>query len=73
MSYIIKGVRCANCKKELFSMSRHHFVSCGCPADTFVDGGWAYLRVGGCPEFQDNGDLLTVIKESDVPQKESAW
>ncbi|KKN28318.1 hypothetical protein LCGC14_0855620 [marine sediment metagenome] len=28
-------------------MYRHDFQSCGCPAETFVDGGFDYNRVGG--------------------------
>jgi hypothetical protein len=54
-------------------MSRHDFRACDCPAYTFSDGGGAYLRVGGSPELDENGNIVLIIKWSDVPQKESAW
>lgn len=40
-------VRCLECGKILESKSRHDFQSCGCPNNTFVDGGEDYLRCGG--------------------------
>ncbi len=40
-------IKCPACKKVLHSMYRHDFQSCGCPAETFVDGGFDYNRVGG--------------------------
>jgi len=43
------GVRCPGCKEELFSNSRHDFVSCKCGA-TFIDGGFEYQRGGYDPK-----------------------
>lgn len=41
------GVVCPDCKKRMFSFSRHDYRTCGCPNDTMVDGGFDYLRYGG--------------------------
>lgn len=40
-------IQCLACKKVLVSNYRHDFNSCGCPNDTFIDGGYDYLRCGG--------------------------
>jgi hypothetical protein len=40
-------IKCPNCGEILHSLSRHDFVKCGCEAETFVDGGEAYIRIGG--------------------------
>ena len=40
------GIRCPECSEEIYSNSRHDFVSCKC-RDSFVDGGFDYLRYGG--------------------------
>lgn len=40
------GIRCPECREEIYSNSRHDFVACKCDA-VFVDGGFAYLRFGG--------------------------
>ena len=54
-------------------MSRHDFVSCGCTAGTYSDGGGAYMRAGGRPALEEDGALVIIEKESDTPQKGSAW
>ena len=41
------AIRCVECGKVLESKHRHDFVSCGCPNNTFVDGGGDYRRMGG--------------------------
>jgi hypothetical protein len=41
------SVRCRPCGETLISTSRHDFRQCGCPQETFVDGGSEYLRTGG--------------------------
>jgi len=41
------SVKCLECGKILISRSRHDFVQCDCPNQTFVDGGDNYIRVGG--------------------------
>jgi hypothetical protein len=41
------GVACLGCNTALYSLDRHHFHSCNCPNETFVDGGRDYLRSGG--------------------------
>ena len=40
-------VRCPLCRRVMHSISRHDFQGCGCPEDTYVDGGEDYMRVGG--------------------------
>jgi len=42
----ISGVKCAECGKRLFSFHVHDFKFCGCPNETFIDGGREYLRYG---------------------------
>lgn len=41
-----KGIKCPNCKEEIYSNSRHDFVGCKC-GDWFIDGGFDYIRAGG--------------------------
>jgi len=57
-------IQCPECKKVLHSMYTHDFVICDCPAQTFVDGGDSYIRVGGLQldelkliEHSHDGDL----------------
>jgi hypothetical protein len=40
-------VRCGACRKVLISSSVHDCRLCGCPQETMVDGGSAYLHCGG--------------------------
>lgn len=47
MSRRFSSVRCRACGMTLVSTHRHDFRQCGCPQDTFVDGGADYLRTGG--------------------------
>lgn len=44
---IHSAVLCTGCNTILYSVHRHHFHSCSCPNETFVDGGKDYLRSGG--------------------------
>lgn len=48
----IWGVKCSNCQKRMFSFSVHDFKFCGCPAETFIDGGSSYIRSGWLPKFK---------------------
>jgi ribosomal protein L37AE/L43A len=41
----VTAVICPNCKDKIYSRARHDFRSCTC-GDTFVDGGFDYLRTG---------------------------
>jgi hypothetical protein len=41
-----EAVVCLQCNTVLYSIHRHHYHSCGCPNETFVDGGKDYLRYG---------------------------
>lgn len=41
------GIRCTTCNVDLYSNSRHDFVSCGCQNGPYIDGGFAYTRIGG--------------------------
>lgn len=40
-----KGIKCPSCEDEIYSNSRHDFVSCSC-GEVFIDGGFDYIRVG---------------------------
>jgi hypothetical protein len=40
-------VRCLACGNVLISRGVHDYRVCGCPQETMVDGGFAYLRCGG--------------------------
>lgn len=40
-------VVCGQCGDILHSKHRHDFVRCGCPQETFTDGGNEYQRCGG--------------------------
>lgn len=44
---VINAVKCLECGVILESLHRHDFRSCGCPNQTFVDGGLDYRRYGG--------------------------
>ena len=60
-------IKCLECGQELESKYRHDFQQCGCPNESFVDGGDDYVRVGG-----KDLDKIWVIKEggrNEVPDK----
>jgi hypothetical protein len=44
---VLNQVQCLECNTILKSFNRHHFNQCKCPNETFVDGGFEYVRVGG--------------------------
>jgi hypothetical protein len=50
-------VICKQCAAILNSKHRHHFVMCGCPNETFVDGGNECFRRGG----KDMSKVLTCL------------
>jgi hypothetical protein len=52
------GVMCPSCLDEIFSNSVHDFTECRC-GDTFVDGGFDYLRYGG----RTLEDIRTVTRD----------
>jgi hypothetical protein len=54
MTRRFSSVRCRACGLTRVSTHRRDFRQCGCPQDTFVDGGAAYLRIGG----QDRVEVL---------------
>ena len=41
------AIKCLVCNTILESKHQHNFRSCGCPNQSFVDGGLMYSRVGG--------------------------
>ena len=41
------AIKCLVCNTVLESKYQHNFRSCGCPNQSFVDGGLLYSRVGG--------------------------
>lgn len=47
MGRIIRNAaRCLACGVTIESKHRHDYKTCGCPNETMVDGGHAYLRRG---------------------------
>lgn len=56
-------VRCCVCGEILESKYRHDFEQCACVNETFVDGGNAYLRIGG-----KNLEKVEILSE-----EEAAW
>ena len=53
------GIHCRECGDDIYSNSRHDFVTCSCEA-WYVDGGFDYLRIGGNGEYQLVTRVLTV-------------
>lgn len=45
------GIHCRECGEDIYSNSRHDFVTCSCGA-WYIDGGFDYMRVGGSGEHQ---------------------
>lgn len=39
-------IHCPECDKLLVSLTRHDFQMCSCPAETHIDGGSFYTKVG---------------------------
>lgn len=42
----VNGLACLQCQKVLWSLNRHHWHSCECKNNMFVDGGKDYLHAG---------------------------
>ena len=42
----VNAVECPRCHDLIYSRARHDFHYCSCK-DTFIDGGFDYIRVGG--------------------------
>lgn len=61
------AVMCPDCNVVLYSINRHHFHSCGCENESFVDGGRDYLRSGG-KKLPITG-LLDFTKKTFKPSK----
>lgn len=40
-------IQCLGCKIILISNSKHDFNKCSCKNETFIAGGYDYIRVGG--------------------------
>jgi hypothetical protein len=60
---IQNGLQCPGCQDELFSNSRHDFVSCKCGA-TFIDGGFDYQRAGFDPKIGIGIPIIRMIPDS---------
>lgn len=60
--YLKNSAICLACNKEIESTHRHNFVSCGCPNQTFVDGGLDYIRRGAVD--------ISLIKDTSIERKE---
>lgn len=64
----IWGVKCSNCNKRMFSFFRHDFKKCGCPAETFIDGGRDYIRFGWIPGFKKPTSIYWCKKDGKYPK-----
>lgn len=40
------GLKCLDCGTVLISLYKHHLVSCSCPNEAFIDGGFDYRFYG---------------------------
>lgn len=59
-------IQCLVCGEILESKYRHDFQMCGCPNQSFVDGGNSYLRIGG----KDLDKIKIIInKDSYLPEQ----
>jgi hypothetical protein len=56
-------VRCLACGRVLISRSVHDYRVCGCPQETSVDGGSAYLRCGGA-----DMSLVAILVDPEWPR-----
>lgn len=59
-------VQCLGCKTVLVSNYRHDCSRCPCKNETFVDGGYDYLRYGGV-----NLDLILPLRLSKYPKRKN--
>lgn len=59
-------VQCLLCKDVIVSNTRHDFVYCECK-NTFVDGGYDYLRYGS--EGVDGLKNVQVLRLSKMPKR----
>lgn len=70
---IHSGTMCLECGQVLVSLSGHHFHSCGCTNDMFVDGGQcSYSRVGAMDLSKTREakvDMLTGEIKVDKPRR----
>ena len=68
------GIHCKVCGDVLVSIARHHFNSCDCSNEAFLDGGSDYSRIGAADLSQIENvsvDLRTkVITPVDVTRQE---
>lgn len=61
-------IKCLDCLDVIESTHRHDFVRCKC-GESFVDGGDAYLRVGGNPAIwndEANDFLLPMSRDEEL-------
>lgn len=72
-----EAVLCAQCDTIIYSIGVHHYHKCGCPNQTMVDGGKAYLRNGGKDRSKVIDimlDLITgeIVSKQAKPKKAAA-
>lgn len=58
-------IQCPNCKDTLYSRARHDWNICTC-GDTFIDGGFEYVRIGA----KDINKVKTFHKFVNATKKE---
>lgn len=63
------AAHCLNCNTILYSVHRHHFHTCNCPNNTFVDGGKDYLRTGAMDMSKVVTGTLNVLTKKFTPSK----
>lgn len=62
------GVQCGKCEEKLFSMWVHDFHFCKC-GETFIDGGYDYVRCGWTTLRPKNIYRLEEIKQIEDTKK----
>lgn len=60
------AVKCLVCNTVLESKYRHNFVTCGCPNETFTDGGLVYQRLGS----KDLDKVVSLAEYETITYKE---
>lgn len=60
------GLRCTHCGEDIYSNSRHDFVSCSCEA-IFIDGGFDYIRAGG--DLDGMTDVWRSVDRTTLPRR----
>ena len=62
-------IECLSCGTVLVSFDRHDFKQCKCLNETFIDGGYDYLRFGGNDMSKIKILRITAMPERKIKKK----